>query len=46
MSAQPLVETTDISKIYGVGDVSVAALDGVSIRILAGEFIAIMGASG
>jgi putative ABC transport system ATP-binding protein len=46
MSAHPLVETNDISKIYGVGDVSVAALDGISIRILPGEFIAIMGASG
>jgi putative ABC transport system ATP-binding protein len=46
MSAQPIVETSDISKVYGVGDVSVAALDGISIRILAGEFIAIMGASG
>jgi putative ABC transport system ATP-binding protein len=46
MSDQPLVETSEISKIYGVGDVSVAALDGVSIRIQAGEFIAIMGPSG
>ncbi len=46
MSAQPIVETSDISKVYGVGDVSVAALDGISIRILPGEFIAIMGASG
>jgi putative ABC transport system ATP-binding protein len=43
---QALVETSDISKVYGVGDVSVAALDGVSIRIQPGEFIAIMGASG
>jgi putative ABC transport system ATP-binding protein len=46
MSDQALVETSEISKIYGVGDVSVAALDGVSIRIQAGEFIAIMGPSG
>jgi putative ABC transport system ATP-binding protein len=43
---QAIVATSDISKVYGVGDVSVAALDGVSIRIQPGEFIAIMGASG
>jgi putative ABC transport system ATP-binding protein len=45
-SNQPLVETSEISKVYGVGDVSVAALDGVSVRIQPGEFIAIMGPSG
>jgi putative ABC transport system ATP-binding protein len=46
MSAQALVETSDISKVYGMGDVQVAALDSVSIRIEPGEFIAIMGPSG
>jgi putative ABC transport system ATP-binding protein len=47
MTAQPaIIETTEISKLYGVGDISVAALDKVSIRIQAGEFIAIMGPSG
>ncbi|NWG05897.1 MAG: ABC transporter ATP-binding protein [Chloroflexi bacterium] len=41
-----MIETIDITKIYGIGDVSVAALKGVSIEIHAGEFIAIMGPSG
>jgi len=46
MSARAIVETSDISKIYGVGDIRVAALESVSLRILPGEFIAIMGPSG
>ena len=44
--ARTVIETVDITKIFGVGDVSVVALNGVSIRIAAGEFIAIMGPSG
>jgi putative ABC transport system ATP-binding protein len=46
MAAQAIVETSGISKLYGVGDIRVTALDDISLRIHAGEFIAIMGPSG
>ncbi len=36
----------DLRKLYGEGDASVAALDGVSIDFIAGEFTAVMGPSG
>ena len=36
----------DIRKIYGRGDAEVRALDGVSLNVDDGEYIAIMGASG
>jgi putative ABC transport system ATP-binding protein len=42
----PVVEFEDVSKIYGAGDTEVRALDGVSLAIESGEFVAIMGASG
>jgi putative ABC transport system ATP-binding protein len=46
MSAAPLVELRELTKIYGSGDSEVRALAGVSLRIEAGEFVAVMGASG
>ena len=41
-----LIELTDIYKIYHMGDTEVHALDGVSIHIDEGEFVAIVGQSG
>jgi putative ABC transport system ATP-binding protein len=41
-----LLETRDLYKIYEVGDNAVHALDGVSVVIDRGEFVAIMGPSG
>ena len=40
-----LVETRDLTRVYGDGD-QIKALDGVDLRIRAGEFIAVMGPSG
>src|SRR5919201_6400721 len=42
----PLLEATAIEKVYRNGDVAVAALRGVSLDLAAGDFVAIMGASG
>ncbi len=41
-----LVELKDIYKIYHVGDSEVHALDGISLTIDKGEFVAIVGSSG
>ena len=41
-----LIEIQDIYKIYGEGENAVHALDGVSLSIDYGEFVAIIGASG
>src|SRR5215210_3170857 len=42
----PLLETREVSKIYQMGNVTVAALDRVSIKVEEGEFVAIQGISG
>jgi putative ABC transport system ATP-binding protein len=41
-----VVEMRDVRKVYGTGPDPVAALDGVSLRIEPGEFVAITGSSG
>ena len=43
---KPVIEITDITKIYLMGDVQVSALQGVSLRVDEGELMAIMGPSG
>jgi putative ABC transport system ATP-binding protein len=42
----PMISINDLRKIYRMGDVEVAALQGVSFDIHQGEFVAIMGPSG
>jgi putative ABC transport system ATP-binding protein len=43
---QPIIETSNLVKEYAIGDDSVPALCGVSLRVDPGEFIAITGPSG
>ena len=46
MSDAPLIRLTNITKVYQMGDMEVRALDGVSMEIARGEYVAIMGPSG
>jgi ABC-type lipoprotein export system ATPase subunit len=41
-----LIQLRDVSRIYGRGESEVRALDGASLRIDQGEFVAVMGPSG
>ena len=45
-AAHTIIETINVTKVYGMGDIQVSALKGVSVQIKAGEFVAIMGSSG
>lgn len=42
----PLIELKDVTRYYGSGDTEVRALDGVSLTVETGEFVAIVGQSG
>jgi putative ABC transport system ATP-binding protein len=42
----PLIQLEHVSKIYRMGDVTVTALDDISLEIAEAEFVAIMGSSG
>lgn len=43
---RPIIQMTDITKIYTVGGEEVRALDGASLTIREGEFVSIIGPSG
>lgn len=42
----PFLELRSVSRVYGSGDTEVRALDGVSLAIMPGDFVSIVGPSG
>ncbi|MEM9135966.1 MAG: ABC transporter ATP-binding protein [Cyanobacteria bacterium P01_F01_bin.42] len=44
--SQPLIQLSQLNKIYGSGDLRVAALKDVNLTVVPGEYCSIMGASG
>jgi putative ABC transport system ATP-binding protein len=42
----PVIQVKDLFKVYHLGEIEIPALQGVSLSIEQGEFVAIMGASG
>lgn len=46
MSRQPLIAFRQVSRVYGLGEARIRALDGVDLTIDSSEFVAIMGPSG
>jgi len=46
MAERTIIRIENLKKIYGMGEIQVRALDGVSVQINEGEFVAIMGPSG
>ncbi len=43
---RPLIEVRDLVKIYSLGDNEIKALNGVSLSMVTGDFVSIMGSSG
>ena len=45
-NGKAVISVRDLTKVYRMGDMEVRALDGLSLEVLPGGFLAIMGASG
>ena len=41
-----LIQIKELTKVYQMGDIQVHALRGVTLDVRAGEYVAVMGASG
>jgi putative ABC transport system ATP-binding protein len=46
LTAMPLIQLTNVRKVYDLGEVQVEALKGATLRIERGEFVALIGPSG
>ena len=46
MDAKPVIQLEGIEKVYQTGEVAVHAVRGASLKVMPGEFVAVMGASG
>ncbi len=46
MASEVIIETKNLKKVYGTTQIQVTALNGIDMKIYAGEFVAIMGPSG
>lgn len=45
-SSAPMIELEDVRRVYPVGEEPLVALKGVSVKVQAGEYVAVMGPSG
>jgi putative ABC transport system ATP-binding protein len=46
MNANPVIDVTDLTKVYVADEVETHALTGINLRVSEGEYVAIMGPSG
>ena len=46
MDMKPVIQLDGVEKVYQTGEVAVKAVRGVSLKVMPGEFVAVMGASG
>jgi putative ABC transport system ATP-binding protein len=46
VDAKPVIQLEGVEKVYHTGDIPVHAVRGVSLTVMPGEFVAVMGASG
>ncbi|GAB4368580.1 MAG: ABC transporter ATP-binding protein [Acidobacteriota bacterium] len=45
-ATRPVIELRDVTRTYGMGDATIRAVDGVSLEVPDGQYVALMGTSG